>query len=360
MPVDPCAFPDGSDPAGAGIVQAAAEWRARQDAGLTVAEQEAFLRWLEKDPRHAEIFGEMDATWSLLNRVAELSPTELKRATIRDREPLAAAPRRRSWRRRLLVGLAVAASVAIGLWQRPRSGDPMMQFAESTPAEAGILKRVNLPDGSVVRLRADSAIDVRYESGVRRVRLLRGAAHFAVTKDPARAFVVEVKGVDVRAVGTAFSVASQPDAIEVLVTEGTVRVDSVGPGARGGTLLPRLDTGEESVLQVGDRAIVALPASPGPVQAAVVHRLTATALASALAWQERTLAFDAAPLGEIVAAFNRFNRHQLVVADAALADRRFGGSFRADDPEGFLALLAATSDIRLEKRPDETIIRDRR
>ena len=80
----------------------------------------------------------------------------------------------------------------------------------------------------------------------------------------------------------------------------------------------------------------------------------------ALAWQQRTLAFEAAPLAEIVAEFNRYNRQQFVVADAALAGLRFGGSFRADDPDGFLVLLAATAQVAVETRGNETVLRSRR
>jgi transmembrane sensor len=113
------------------------------------------------------------------------------------------------------------------------------------------------------------------------------------------------------------------------------------------------------VLEAGEKAIVSLGASPTADSRTAVERLPPAQLATAVAWQQRMLAFDAAPLTAIVAEFNRFNRHQLVVADAALGSRRFGGSFRADDPDGFVALLAASSDVAVEKRERETVIRTR-
>jgi transmembrane sensor len=56
-----------------------------------------------------------------------------------------------------------------------------------------------------------------------------GEAHFFVEKDPQRPFVVNAAGIDVRAVGTAFNVRIDPAAVEVLVTEGRVRVDPAVP-----------------------------------------------------------------------------------------------------------------------------------
>lgn len=337
------------------IAQAAAAWRARQDAGLMAHEQEEFLSWLEEDPRHAECFGEMAETWSLLDRVrglpeAALAPTSASGAF---RSRIAA------WRRRVAVPLAAAAAVGLGLWTLAPRHNPVTRFAESTPAEEGLLKRVNLPDGSVVRLRAATAIDVLYEAKVRHVRLLRGEAHFAVAKDPARPFFVETNGVGVRAVGTAFTVSSRSDAIEILVTEGRVRVESTRSDTPGATLLPPSTTRAMPLLVAGEKAVVSLAVEPTAERRTAVERLPPAQLASAVAWQQRMLAFDAAPLTVIVAEFNRFNRHQLVVAEAALGSRRFGGSFRADDPDGFVALLAASSEIAVEQREHETVIRSR-
>jgi len=86
-------------------------------------------------------------------------------------------------------------------------------------------------------------------------------------------------------------------------------------------------------------------------------RVAAPDLARVLAWQERRLEFVAAPLAEIVAELNRYNRTQLVVADAALAAQRFGGSFRADQPETLVRLLETRFGLRAERRGDETILR---
>ena len=224
-----------------------------------------------------------------------------------------------------------------------------------------MLKRVNLPDGSVVRLRPSSAIAVSLGRHERHIQLLRGEAHFTVAKDAARPFVVEADGVGIRAVGTAFSVTTAAGSVEVLVTEGKVGVESARPGGLRATLLPKVEaTRDAPVLSAGEKAKVSIPKPSAPIVTATVERLARSEIEAALAWQQRTLAFEAAPLAEIVAEFNRYNRQQFVVADAALAGLRFGGSFRADDPDGFLVLLAATAQVAVETRGNETVLRSRR
>src|SRR6185312_8533669 len=89
-------------------------------------------------------------------------------------------------------------------------------------------ERKTLVDGSVVELRDTAEIAVDYAGPLRRVTLRRGEALFQVAKNPARPFVVKAGGLEVRAVGTAFSVQIDGAAVDVLVTEGRVSVNQAG------------------------------------------------------------------------------------------------------------------------------------
>ena len=61
--------------------QAALDWLARLDRGLTPEQEAEFERWLAANPQHGEAFGEFDGTWSLLNRIRETPETSAARAT---------------------------------------------------------------------------------------------------------------------------------------------------------------------------------------------------------------------------------------------------------------------------------------
>jgi len=331
------------------IEAAAAVWLSLRDRGLDESETAEFMRWLQQDARHADTFNALDRTWRDFNRIAAARPTGVA-------EPDLLTPRLRP-RRRLAAtfGPALAAAAALALaWVG------FQQFHGARPtAETviGAYQRLDLPDGSVVQLNTDSAVDVKYSDTERRVILRRGEAHFTVAKNPARPFVVGAAGVAVRAVGTAFNVRLRPDNVEVLVTEGRVQVNDA---ARGNSLLGQTGQGEPSLLQKGEKAVV--PAEPPEVDAvaappAVVIPVVPEEVERALAWQERRLMFEGTPLGEAVEEFNRHNTHKLVVADPRLAGQRFGGTFRADGYEAFVALLEANFGVAAERHEGRTLLR---
>jgi transmembrane sensor len=104
-----------------------------------------------------------------------------------------------------------------------------------------------------------------------------------------------------------------------------------------------------AVPREGHVSAVTRPATPETMTAGEIQR--------ALAWQERRLDFVSVPLSTMVAEFNRYNRHKLVIADLALESQHFGGSFRADDPIGFVRVLEANFRVVAEPREGETHLR---
>lgn len=325
------------DEADARIDAQAAEWLVRRDRGLTAAEQDEFFSWLAADPRHGEWFSRHQRTWKEFNLLAQWRPEH----SAEPNPDLLAKPRRRVRWLAWAAPLALAASVAVGLfvWTRPEPVAPA-----GLAANAGT--RV-LEDGSTVELRGDSEIAAAFTAGERRVALVRGEAFFTVAKNAARPFVVHANGVDVRAVGTAFNVRLEAAQVAVLVTEGRVQVTPPAPAA--GPAAPELPT-----LEAGQQAVVAIgPGAPPPQVAA----LPAEAIERALAWQPRLLDFDSTPLGEVVAEFNARNAVRLVLADDALAAMPIVASVRSDNVEGFVRLLESNATVRAERRGDTITLR---
>ena len=331
------------------IERVAADWMARRQRGLTPRESGEFAEWLRADPRHAPMAAELDRTWAALDRLAGADAATLRRweAEI----PRAARfPHRFRW---AVAGLAAAASLALGYfgWWRPA---PAGNFGREIATVPGEQTSLALPDGSTVRLNTATALRIDYTAEERRVLLLHGEAQFAVAKHPARPFIVQAGRVRVRAVGTEFNVRRRSHAIDVLVTEGRVQVTDTTAGnpqllARGAQAEPLLVAGERASIPVADD----IPA-PAPVQAEI---LPASEITRLLAWRERRLVFDETPLPDVIAEFNRYNRHQLVLADPRLATRRFGGSFGMDHPEAFVRLLETRFQVRAEHRSGATYLR---
>ena len=95
--------PSPGDPA-----EQASVWLARRDRGLTAAEQDAYLQWLQEDVRHGAAIQRLEGAWGALDQLAEWRPAH----SAQPNPDLLAVPRRRSWRY-WVAGVAAAFS-AIG------------------------------------------------------------------------------------------------------------------------------------------------------------------------------------------------------------------------------------------------------
>ena len=293
------------------------------------------MEWLHADPRHAEAMAQHAAALERMMGLYEWQPA-LSSAPNPD---LFAPPTRRRWP--LWSGaLAAAAAVTLALvtwWP-----------ASTSPGEPKSHLRVNerqvLADGSLVELRDGSRLKVEFTAAERRVRLRDGEAHFTVEKNPARPFIVEARGVAVRAVGTAFNVRLDAASVAVLVTQGRVEVDAPASAA-------------PLTLGMGEQAVVSLEPEPAGDEARPVARLTPEQIRTELAWQAPRLQFYETPLADAVAEFNRHaGGRRLVLEDQTLGAIPIGGTFRVDNPEGFVRLLEIAVDIHGEPRGDGEIV----
>jgi transmembrane sensor len=337
---------------GDAVEQQAAAWVLRCDRGLTPAEQDEFSAWLAAHPRHGAQLARHRRHWRRLDALAEWRPEHAASPN----PDLLAPPLRARLRRWVpavvtLAG-AAAAALAIMLWRSPGPRvDASVAPARELAANASTSALRVLEDGTKVELNRGAEFSVRYTPTERRVRLEKGEAHFTVTKNPARPFIVNAGGIDVRALGTAFNVRIDPAAVEVLVTEGTVQVDPAAAPDAAVTMAP--PAAPIAVLEARQRAVVPLGQKAPPPEVAT---LTPGEIERVLAWQHRLLDFNATPLNEIVGELNRRNDIQLVVIDPELASIRVSATFRSDNIDGFVRLLEAGFGARAEKRGETEIL----
>lgn len=325
------------------IREIAASWTVRRDRGLSAAESVEFELWLAADKRHAAAMKRTANAWARLDRIPEDTAAPV----------IAAGTRRRSfWRNVAIAGsLAAAATIAFLVWAGHRSSTATAAQRANVATAADGPRQVTLSDGSVVELNRGSEIAERFTATERRVALVRGEAHFSVAKGQPRPFIVRAGHVDVRAMGTAFDVQLASAAVEVLVTEGVVKLNLSADGTA------RRVPAAESIpsLNPGQRAVVALtPASPEI--AVVVTSVTQEEISRALAWQEPLLRLGGATLADVAANFEQRTGRRVVLADPTLGQLRLGGRFRADDVEGFANVLAATLDIEVEHGADGALV----
>ena len=260
--------------------------------------------------------------------------------------------RRRKHRRTALAAGCGVALLAVGLvWQVP-SPSPIPVPAAHANAVVTMPATRLLPDGSTVELKEGAQITFDYSGELRRVTLQKGEAHFAVAKNQERPFVVEAASVEVRAVGTAFSVQLGHQAIEVLVTEGRVAIEQ-GEQTAPGSALPAPSS--VTFVDAGNRCVVEIaPETATPPQ---VVGMSASEQNERLAWRVPRLEFSGTPLAQAIPMFNEHAKVKLVLGDASLGSLELSGVLRADNTDSLLRLLEVEFGIRAEQRGDEVVLR---
>jgi transmembrane sensor len=120
------------------------------------------------------------------------------------------------------------------------------------------------------------------------------------------------------------------------------------------------------MLEARQRAVVPLatpmasafaPQAPAPEPQ--IATLTPREIERVLAWQHRLLDFNATPISDIVAEFNRRNVTQLAVLDPELAATRMSATLRSDNIDGFVRLLEAGFGVRATQRGEGEILLSR-
>ena len=332
------------------IERTAAAWLARRDGEAWNGDDEARLQaWLAAETAHRVAFVRLAAAWDESARLKALAAGRAgdappPRAYAGDTTGGSATRRRpaptRGGRLAAAAMLAVVALGALGLhaWRAREAARPV-DYATAV----GRLDSIRLSDGSEATLSSDSRIAVTMATAERRIDLLGGEAFFEVAKDHARPFVVDADGRRAIAVGTRFSVRRQGDALRVVVTEGTVRLDA--PHTDG-------QTSPSSLLPAGSVALV----HDGSV---LVRSMALSEAKQLLDWRDGWLVFRDTPLQDAVAEFNRYNTRQLRIADADVAHLRIGGSFRWDNQDAFVRLLEAGFPVRASTHAGEIVLRSR-
>jgi len=208
----------------------------------------------------------------------------------------------------------------------------------------GGLASVPMADGSKVTLNTDSQIRIALTDTERRVELGHGEAFFEVSKDAARPFVVRAGNKRVIAVGTKFSVRREGNDIEVVVTEGKVRVED-----RAAAHGSRVDGSADVFLTPGS---IARADDAG----VLVQRRTLPEAEQQLSWRTGVLMFRDQRLREAAAEFNRYNLRKIVIRDPSVAALKIEGNFRATNAEAFVRLLESGFPVRAETQADQIIL----
>ncbi len=328
----------------------AAVWLALFDRGLSKEEQEKFIDWLAVDPLHAESFYENLVVWQEFDELEQWKPEHSNYPN----PDLLVTNSANTNGYRLWQISGIAAILILGLlsiFYFISGGSQSNRYLAKNEYALSYERHV-LEDGTTVELNTGAQATVHFSTAERRVKLLSGEAHFTVTENPSRPFVVEAGDTFVRAVGTAFNVKLSPSRIEVLVTEGKVRLEPIAEetpegDARRGTLLA-----VPTLLTEGQRAVHAtMEAGFNPE----IMKIAEEEIEQRLLWKDQVLSFESEPLRKVILEFNRRNHTQLIITDESIKDLEISAALKPNNLTGFVKLLEFSSGIKAEYRDSGAI-----
>lgn len=321
--------------------EAAVDWFfRRQSPAFTVAEAEAFERWLAGSSENRDAFEAVEAFWAGAGQAQDLPRFDAKRGQI-----LKDIDRVRVTRRAGVVGAAVLAFAAVvgGAYELTA---PKALVTQSFSTSVGQQATVTLPDGSVMTLNTDTVVRTKADAERRLVYLDKGQAFFRVAKDKRHPFVVTAAGRTVTALGTAFDLRVDGGELKVLLVEGKVRVAAASAS-------PSRGSGPAAVAQASPAHSVRTTEMEPGSQLVASHdgdwRLSRVNVDQQTSWLRGKIVFDDEALGDVVAELNRYSKRKMIITDQRLAQARLSGIYQPGDVKEFADSLRFTGIATMQE-----------
>lgn len=187
-----------------------------------------------------------------------------------------------------------------------------------------------LPDGSLITLNKNSIIIYpdKFEGNERKVEL-KGEAHFNITPNPNKPFIIKASEIEIIVLGTSFNINANDnvDSIVVSVDTGIVRIISA---IRKETL----EAGTIGVYYKKTQVLTKIESDNMDVQNF---------------WRTQNLSFNATPLSEAIETINSTYLTEISLSDPLIGNCKITVSFENEPVEDILEIIATTLRLELSK-----------
>ena len=208
----------------------------------TADEQQAVESWLDAAPENRKYFEDIKRIWFESGDAVESLAVDTNTAWQKVQERIHKPPKPLIVRWLSTANIMKIAAAALVLFGAIEffGGDSTLKSTEII-ATASVLQDT-LSDGSMVSLNKKSSLTTVFSKKERRVKM-SGEAFFEVAHDTEKPFVIEVKTLEIKVVGTSFNVDNLSETGKIVVVVET------------GKVLLRGINGAEIYIEKGDKAI---------------------------------------------------------------------------------------------------------
>lgn len=186
-----------------------------------------------------------------------------------------------------------------------------------------------LPDGSHVSLNGGTHLKYNADFGHDRRVEVMGEAYFEVVHNESSPFVVQTEELDVKVLGTKFSVAAfeYENQVEVILEEGKVELT----GAKNSF---------SEILKPNEGFFYSKNSHTGTIRNIEANYYTA--------WKDGILIFRSEPLGEVFKRIGRWYNIRFELEDKSIEGFLYRATFKNESLEEVLRLIALTAPIEYE------------
>ena len=308
-------------------------------------EQSAFSHWLLESPENLDLYIEIKNLWeSPMTREFNFNETkarkQIKEATSKNNKKIYL------WQYAQQIAAAIIMMMMIGtLFYHQLRKTPTNTTETETiklitkTSGAGEQLRITLPDGSVVRLNAESSIifPEKFAKNERMVTL-SGEAFFDVSKDAEHPFVIQSNHITTTVLGTSFNIkAFEREHVTVTVVTGKVKVEKVND-----------DHVDKLLLLPNQQAIYNEKESH--------FRIEEVDACHYFAWTSGTIRFNNDPLDEVVKVLERWYNVKIQISDDTRSSIRINGSYTDKKLYSILEGLGYIYNLNYNYINDNTIV----
>jgi transmembrane sensor len=314
-------------------------WITRLDKGLSSAEKQQLIAWINQDKAHYAALQKISSLWSDITTKHELSGLFTQ-----DDD-------KKSHRDYLMKGCLTAGLVSVALltvnlvndvsniWLPHQHNITQHLAYQKYSSDYGQQKEISLDDGSIVELNTNTIIEVAFNKLQRKITLIRGEARFDVAKDKNRPFTVISGQNSFTALGTIFNVQRESiNSAELLVKEGSVLVAQANTPVKEllnaiSSSKPKAVRNSTNIISAGEKIAIANNISSAK------KSLSTQEVKQELAWQQGILIFDGEPLKQVLKEVQRYNVIKFMPIDQDMAKLRVSGYFKTNDINALLQSL---------------------
>ncbi len=240
-----------------------------------------------------------------------------------------------SW---LKYAAAIVVSVGLGWWFVKGdyfNSNDASTFVSYAPVDS--LRELNLPDGSLVSMKAGASLAYQEEGQLRKVSF-EGDGYFEIERDTTKPFVIEVGDAVVSVLGTSFYINSiSKEEVEVSVNSGKVKLSHIQPEKSSDYVL--LEKGEKG--KVKDRK--------KPLKETLETL-------NFLSWRSHKFRFKNTRLENVFQDLEDYYQVSFIVENQALLECRLSGKFYKQTLDELLDMLGMTFELEINRDQNKVTV----